>query len=89
MTKILRLLALVGTTVFGVACAAQIAVLVYIYVETYRLPAPPFPIAGYHHFPIYRLNHDLRDVALIVFAFICCLILYRYSVRSQTTGDSE
>lgn len=69
-------MALAGTTVFGVISAAQVAVLVYIYIDTYRLGPPPFPMPSYHQFPIYRLNRDLRDVAPIIFAFICCLIVY-------------
>jgi hypothetical protein len=83
MRKALRLLALIGTTLFGVTSVAQIVVLVYTYIETYRLPPPPFPIPSYHRFPIYRVIRDLRDTAPIVFAFICCLILYLTLVRSE------
>jgi hypothetical protein len=73
MKKALRLMALAGTTVFGVTSVAQVVILVYIYVGTYRLPQPAFSIPSYHRFPIYR---DLRDVAPIVFGFVCCLIGY-------------
>lgn len=72
-------MALAGTTIFGVISFTQLAVLVDIYIETYRLGPPPFLMPSYHQFPIYRLNRDLRDVAPILFAFICCLI---WSVRS-------
>ena len=62
----------------------MIAVLVYTYTETYRLPPPPPPVLahlhGYHRFPIYRLNRDLREVAATIFAFICCGMVYRYSL---------
>ena len=43
MKSILRLLALAGATVFGVASFLQIAVLTKIYIEVYRLPPPPIP----------------------------------------------
>jgi hypothetical protein len=76
-------MALAGTTIFGVISIAQIAALVYTYIETYRLPPPPFHIPSYHQFPIYRLNRDLRDVAPILFAFICCLIWYVRSVKLE------
>ena len=83
MKKLLRLLSLVGATIFGLASITQIVTLVYTYIETYRLPFPAFITGkpGFHRFPIYRLNRDLRDVAPILFAFICCVILYRYSVK--------
>jgi hypothetical protein len=83
MKRSLRLMALAGTTVFGVISVAQIAVLVYTYIDTYRLAPPPFPIPSYHQFPIYRVNRDLRDVAPIIFAFICCLIWYVRSVKPE------
>jgi hypothetical protein len=83
MKRTLRLMALAGTTIFGVISIAQIAVLVYIYIDTYRLGPPPFPMPAYHQFPIYRLNRDLRDVAPILFAFICCLIWYVRSVKLE------
>jgi len=71
MKKALRLTALAGTTVFGVISVVQITVLVYVYIDIYRSP-PPYP-----QFPIHSLlNRDLRNVAPIIFAFICCLILY-------------
>jgi hypothetical protein len=76
MKKALRLMALAGTTVFGVTSVAQVVILVYIYVGTYRLPQPALSIPSYHRFPIYRVNRDLRDVAPIVFGFVCCLIGY-------------
>jgi len=51
-------------------------------IETYRLPPPPPSVLahlrGYHRFPIYRSNRDLREVAPIVFAFIGCALVYRY-----------
>ena len=40
MKGILRLLALAGATVFGVASFLQIAVLTKIYIEVYRYPRP-------------------------------------------------
>ncbi len=83
MKRILRLVALVGSTVFGVACITQIAGLIYIYITTYRLPAPPFPIPSYHRFPIYRVNRDLMYVAPTLFAFVCFVVLYRYVVRAE------
>ena len=76
-------MALAGATVFGVISVAQIAVLVYTDIEIYRLPPPPFPVPSYHRFPIYSLNRDLRDVAPIIFAFICCLIGYVKLVRLE------
>jgi hypothetical protein len=85
--KTLRLMALAGTTVFGVISVTQIAVLVYVYIEIYRLPIPSFPIPSYHQFPIYRLNRDLRDVAPILFAFIGCLIWYVRAVRLEKEGS--
>jgi hypothetical protein len=70
-------MALAGTTVFGVISVVQIAVLVYVYIDIYQSPPPPFPTRSYHQFPIHSLlNRDLRNVAPIIFAFICCLILY-------------
>jgi hypothetical protein len=80
MRKVTRLVALVGATVFGVITIAQIAVLVRIYIKTYRLPPPPFAIPGYRHFPIYRVTRDLRDVGdvgVIIFAFLCCMLYLR------------
>jgi len=85
----MRLIALAGTTVFGVFSVAQIAFLVYIYIETYRLPPPELPIPGYHHFPIYRVPRDLRDVGVVVFAFICSLLLYLRFVRSEQEAPKE
>jgi hypothetical protein len=76
-------MALAGTTVFGVISIMQIAVLVYMYIETYRLPPPPFPVPSYHRFPIYRMNRDLKEVAPILFAFICCVIWYVRSVKLE------
>jgi len=69
-----------------VVSITQIVALIYTYIETSRLPPPPFPIQGYHRFPIYRLNRDLRDAAPILFAFICCLILYVHAVRSEKSS---
>ena len=93
MKEALRLMALAGATLFGVISVLQVAFLVYFYIETYRLPPPPFPIPSYHRFPIYRLNRDLRDVAPMVFAFICCLIWYVKSARLangiSATSDSH
>jgi hypothetical protein len=83
MKRTMRLMALAGVTVFGVISIMQIAVLVYMYIETYRLPPPPFPIPSYHRFPIYRVNRDLKEVAPIVFAFICCLICYVRLANSE------
>ena len=83
MKKTLRLMALAGTTIFGVISIAQIVVLVYTDIEIYRLPPPPFHISSYHRFPIYSLNRDLRDVAPILFAFVCCLIWYVRSVKLE------
>jgi hypothetical protein len=79
----LRLVALAGTTIFGIISISQIAVLVYIYIDTYRLGPPPFAMPGYHQFPVYRLNRDLRDAAPTLFAFICCLIWYVRSVKLE------
>ena len=76
MKRALRLIALAGSTVFGVILIAQVVVLAYIYIDSYRSPPPPFAIPSYHRFAVYRVNHDLRDLALILFAFICCLIGY-------------
>jgi hypothetical protein len=70
MKRLLRLVALAGTTVFGVISALQVATLVYIYIDTYREPPLPFYSPSYHQFPVYRLNRDFRDVAPIIFAFI-------------------
>jgi hypothetical protein len=86
MKKTLRLMALAGTTIFGIISITQIAVLVYTDIEIYRLPPPPFPIPTYHKFPIYSLNRDLREVAPILFAFICCLIWYVRSVKLEKEG---
>ena len=83
MKGALRLMALAGTTIFGVISITQIAVLVYTYIDTYRTGPLPFPMPGYHQFPIYRLNRDLRDVAPIIFAFICCLIWYVKSAKPE------
>ena len=83
MKRTLRVMALAGTTIFGVISITQLAVLVDIYIETCRLGPPPFPMPSYHQFPIYRLNRDLRDVAPILFAFICCLIWYVRSVKLE------
>jgi len=82
LKKLLRLLALVGATIFGLASITMIAVLVYSYSETYRLSQlpPSVRIQPYHRFPIDRLNHDLRQVTPLVFAFICCALVYRYSL---------
>jgi hypothetical protein len=76
-------MALAGTTIFGVISITQIVVLVYTDIEIYRLPPPPFPIPSYHRFPIYNLNRDLREVAPILFAFICCLIWYVRAVKLE------
>lgn len=83
MKKLVRLLALAGMTVFGLASITMIAVLTYTYIETYRLQQPAFitRMPGFHRFPIYRLNRDLRELAPTVFAFICCAIVYCYSLR--------
>jgi len=75
--KLLRLIALAGSTVLSIILLGQIGVLVYTYIETYYLmPPPPFPVWGYHRFPIYAVVRDLRDVGVIVFALTCCLILF-------------
>jgi hypothetical protein len=59
-------MALAGTTAFGVISVVQITVLGYVYIDIYRSPPPPL-------FPIHSLlNRDLRNVAPIIFAFICC-----------------
>jgi hypothetical protein len=76
MKTTLRLIALAGTTFFGVISAVDVATLVYIYIHTYQIMPHIFPLPGYHRFPIYRLNRDMRDVAPIIFAFLCCLICY-------------
>jgi hypothetical protein len=83
MKRALRVIALAGTTIFGVISIAQIAALAYIYIDTYRLGPPPISIPGYHQFPVYRLNRDLRDVAPIIFAFTCCLIWYLKSATPE------
>ena len=92
LKNLVRLLALVGTTIFGLVSIVMIVVLVYTYSETYRLPPPPpsvlAHVRGYHRFPIYRLNRDLREVVPIVFAFIYCAIVYRYSLRLEK-GNSK
>jgi hypothetical protein len=72
----LHLIALAGSTVLGVILVVQIPVLVYTYIDTYRLPPPPFLMPGNHRFPVYRVVSDLRDVGLNVFGFVCCLMLY-------------
>jgi len=76
LKKALHLIALAGSTVLGLILLVQIPVLVYTYIETYRLSPPPFHMAGYHRFPIYHVVRDLRDVGLNVFGFVCCLMLY-------------
>jgi hypothetical protein len=85
MKRTLRLTALAGATLFGVISVLNVATLVYVYIETYRLPPPPFPVPSYHQFPIYRLNRDLRDLAPFFFAFICCLILYIRSAKPENS----
>jgi len=76
-----RLVALAGTTLFGVILVFQVIALVNIYIEIYQLAPPPFPIPSYHRFPIYRLNRDLLCLLPIVAAFACSLALYLRSSK--------
>jgi hypothetical protein len=82
-------MALAGTTVFGVISVTQIAVLIYIYIDTYKSGLLPFAVPGYHRFPIFRVNRDLRDVAPILFAFISCLIWYLWSAKPERENSHK
>jgi|HubBroStandDraft_6_1064221.scaffolds.fasta_scaffold01987_7 hypothetical protein len=76
----LRILALVGTTVFGLSLIGYIAIDSWFYIEIYRLD---------HRFPIYGLERDLRHhlipnlLALVLFGS-----LYLYLVRKMRINSN-
>ena len=70
----LRILALAGTTVFGVLSICWVVVDTWFYIQIYKV---------FHKFPIYRLESDLKDLAPDVLAFVFCGILYLYLVRKM------
>jgi hypothetical protein len=66
----LRILALAGTTVFGLFLICYIAVDTWFYIDIYRLE---------HRFPIYGLERDLRHHLipnLLALVFFGSLYLY-------------
>jgi len=52
-----------------------------------QITTSAFPQSLVSQVPIYGLNRDLRDVAFVLFAFICCLIWYVRSVKLDKEGS--
>jgi hypothetical protein len=74
MKWVLRIVALVGTTVSGSLSIALVAFMIYNRIETYRL---------FHKFPIYGFDRDLRVGAPSVLALAVFASLYIYLVRKM------
>jgi hypothetical protein len=71
----LRILALIGATVFGVFSICFVVVDTEVYIEIYKL---------IHMFPIYRLESDLRDLAP-GYAGLC---IFRNSLYPSAAEDA-
>jgi hypothetical protein len=77
MKYALRLLALVGTTAFGVLSIFLAVVYIKFYIDAYT---------AFHRFPIYGLERDLKYLVPTFLAFACFGTLYRVLARTPRTA---
>jgi hypothetical protein len=77
MKYALRLLALVGTTVFGVLSIFLVVGCIKVYLDAYTV---------FHRFPIYGLERDFKYLVPTFLAFACFGTLYWVLARTPRTA---